>query len=189
MVTVDPWQLADRLLPPATEGGLRRRVHRLRPAAAPRVTHRLVDRTAAAVSEEIRLDRSGCPVVTYRRPLGDGCVESTHDHCAAGPDPSAGVAWRGFRSWLWRPPVTTGTAGLTLAGPWSPAGSAPWGVVLSGRPGLLRGARPARRRGDGGRRMSAAGGPDPTRTGRRAAGVSPAYTQMSVFHRGEDHAP
>ena len=74
---------------------------------------------------------------------------SVHDFTAAQPDPSAGVAWRGFRSWFRRPPVSTEVPGLFFAGPHTAAGNGLSPTVLAGAPSrVVRGARalPADRR-------------------------------------------
>ncbi|SDS07935.1 Phytoene dehydrogenase-related protein [Friedmanniella luteola] len=137
VVTTDPWQLVDALLPPDAAPALRRRTHRLHPAAAPAVEHGRLDRPARAVTETVELDVDGTPVVSWARPVGDGTVDgatvvSRHDFGRAGPNPSAGAAWRGWRSWLQRPPVTPGLPGLHLASAASAGGNGPSQVVLSG---------------------------------------------------------
>ena len=132
VVTTDPWHLVDDLLPPGTAPGLRRRIHRLRPAAAPPVEHAALDRPARTVIETVELAADGTPVVSWARPVGDGTVVSRHDYSRATPTPSAGAAWRGWRSWLNRPPVTPEVPGLHLAGPASPGGDGASQVILSG---------------------------------------------------------
>jgi UDP-galactopyranose mutase len=132
--TVDPWQLVGDLLPGSAGGRLRRGVRRSRPALAPAVGHRVdpVPPPRQGVTETVRLDPDGCPVVEYRRPAPGGTLVSTHDFTRATPRAGAGIAWRGFGSWLRRPAVTTEVPGLYLAGPFSPGGAAPWAVLLSG---------------------------------------------------------
>ncbi|GAA1853047.1 hypothetical protein GCM10009714_38010 [Microlunatus capsulatus] len=132
VVTTDPWQLVDALLPRDADPALRRRTHRLRPAAAPAVEHTALDRPALAVTETVELAADGTPVVSWARPVGERTVVSRHDHGRSRPDPGAGAAWRGWRSWLLRPPVTPGPAGLHLASAASAGGDGPSQVVLSG---------------------------------------------------------
>lgn len=133
---VDPWQhlalnrrglrLADRF-----------RLDRAAPALAPALTHRLLDRddsptAAGGVSEVVQHEPAG-PVVRYRRRVAEGVVlESEHDHTRGRPDPSVGLAWRGWRSVWSRPPITTGVGGLWTAGPHSRGGNHLSQVLLSG---------------------------------------------------------
>ena len=132
IVTADPWHVVDHLLPRRAGTGLRRRTHRLRPAAAPTVSHTRTDTVVSEVSETVELTAEGVPVVEYRRPVPGGSTVSRHDHGRPVATPAAGVAWRGFRGWLDQPPVSTAVAGLFTAGPASPAGNGPSQVVLSG---------------------------------------------------------
>lgn len=132
VVTTDPWHLVDELLPRDADPGLRRRTHRLRPAAAPEVTHAGLDRPVRGVTETVELAADGTPVLSWARPVADGTVVSRHDHGRSRPRPSAGAAWRGWRSWLLRPPVSAGPAGLHLASAASAGGDGPSQVVLSG---------------------------------------------------------
>jgi phytoene dehydrogenase-like protein len=129
--TGDPWQLAGLLPRPALRG-TRRDLRRLEPALSPRVTHRLVDEVGPQVSENVRLSAAGVPVVAYRRLVAGGSLVSVHDFTAAQPDPSAGVAWHGFRSWFRRPPVSTEVPGLFFAGPHTAAGSGLSPTLLAG---------------------------------------------------------
>jgi phytoene dehydrogenase-like protein len=132
VVTTDPWQLVEELLPRDLDPGLRRRTARLRPAAAPAVQHSCLDRPALAVTETVDLAADGTPVVSWARPVGECTVVSRHDFADTTPRPSAGAAWRGWRSWLSRPPVTPGPPGLHLASAASAGGDGPSQVVLSG---------------------------------------------------------
>lgn len=132
VVTTDPWHLVQDLLPRDVDPALRRRVSRLRPAAAPTVEHSCLDRPALAVTETVDLASDGTPVVSWARPVGERTVLSRHDFGRTAACPSAGAAWRGWRSWLSRPPVTPGTPGLHLASAASPGGDGPSQVVLSG---------------------------------------------------------
>ena len=132
LVTCDPWDLTEHLLPPGADRVLRRNVRRLQPAAAPTVSHSLVEETCPAVTETVELSADGVPVVTYRRPVPGGTLLSRHDHHLTAPRPGFGVAWQGFRGWLRRPAVVTGVAGLYTASPSSAAGNGPSQTVLSG---------------------------------------------------------
>jgi UDP-galactopyranose mutase len=132
LVTTDPWHLVDDLLPARAAAGLRRRTRRLRPAAAPAVEHQWLDRPARTVTETVELAADGTPVISWARPVGDGTVVSWHDYGRTAPTPSAGAAWRGWRSWLDRPPVTPDLPGLHTAGPASAGGDGPSQVILSG---------------------------------------------------------
>ncbi|MET0692762.1 MAG: hypothetical protein ABWY56_02470, partial [Propionibacteriaceae bacterium] len=84
------------------------------------------------ISELVELSDAGVPTITYSRPLENGTLHTVHDYARASPDFGAGLAWNSFRSWLDRPPITTGVHGFFSAGPFSPGGSAPSAVVLSG---------------------------------------------------------
>ena len=134
VATCDPFQLYDQLLPGDVGRGERRRLHRLRPARAPQVS--LQWRSAATGEQEptetIHHRDDGGPRIDYTRPIGDAVLQISHDYGAAEPDPRAGLAWRGFRSWLNRPPVTSGVPGLFTAGPFSRGGNGPSQQVLSG---------------------------------------------------------
>jgi hypothetical protein len=81
--------------------------------------------------ENVALNEAGVPTVSYRRQIAGGGVHSVHNFNQTHPQPSYGVAWNGFSSWLHRPLVTTEIPGLYTAGPFSPAGPAPSHVVLS----------------------------------------------------------
>jgi phytoene dehydrogenase-like protein len=131
VATSDPWQLFAAILPPAAGKHHRRSLSRLRPALAPNVSHEVIDRWTTNVTERITLTQDGVPMVEYLRPADDHAVRSVHDYRAATPRPAYGVAWQGFGSWLRRPPVTSETAGLFLAGPFSPAGPGPSQVVCA----------------------------------------------------------
>jgi UDP-galactopyranose mutase len=131
VVSADPWHtFADLLVDRAgraTLGGLRR----LRPALAPAIHHSLIDEPSTGVSETLSLTTEGVPTVTYRRPVGQQTVISVHDFRSGSARPAYGAAWDGRRSWLDRPPISTGP-GLFLAGPWSAAGSGISAEILSG---------------------------------------------------------
>jgi phytoene dehydrogenase-like protein len=131
VATMDPWQLFGPMLPPAAGRRDRRKLRRLRPALAPRISHQVLDRPAPGVTETIMLTPDGIPTVEYVRPAHDYAVRTVHDFQAATPRPAYGVAWQGFGSWLRRPSVTSEIAGLFLAGPFSPAGPGPSQVVCS----------------------------------------------------------
>jgi phytoene dehydrogenase-like protein len=132
VATTDPWQLFNALVPPHAGRRARRNLRRLRPASAPRVGHEVLDRPAAVgVAETITFTPDGVPTVEYLRPAGEHAVRTVHDYLVSTPRPASGVAWQGFGSWLRRPPVTSGIAGLFLAGPFSPAGPGPSQVICS----------------------------------------------------------
>ena len=106
------------LLPGSALRQMRRNLRRLEPALAPRVCHRLTDQRDRGG----RRDGTARPTTAsrpsrYRRPVADGTLESVHDFTAAQPDRSAGVRWRGFRSWFRRPPVSTERARAVLRRP------------------------------------------------------------------------
>ena len=128
---VDPWSAADLL-------GHRDRqrafgaVGRLRPGAAPQISHRRHEREVDEVTETVHLGADGTPTAHYLRPAGERARESVHDWRHSRPRPAAGAAWDGFGSWFRRAPVTTRVRGLLVAGPASPAGPSPSAVVLSG---------------------------------------------------------
>ena len=126
----DPWQLA-HLVPWQVLRRTRGNLRRLSPALAPSVEHRIVDGFLAEVTETITFGLDGVPTVVYRRPAPAGVLESTHDFAAARPEPAAGAAWHGFRSWFRRPPIRTELPGLSLAGPWTAAGAGLSPTVLA----------------------------------------------------------
>jgi phytoene dehydrogenase-like protein len=129
--TGDPWQLFAAILPPGVGRHHRRNLRRLRAALAPHVSHEVLDLRATSVTETITLTQDGVPTVAYLRPADDQAVRTVYDHQAATALPGHGIAWHGFGSWLRRPPVTSDTAGLFLAGPFSPAGLGPSHVLCS----------------------------------------------------------
>jgi flavin-dependent amine oxidoreductase len=129
--TADPWQTVDSLLRDEVARVMRRRVRRLKPAAAPMISHALGNEEVAGVTETVSYTAQGVPMITYRRPAREQSITSVHDFRSIKPSSSAGVGWQGFRTFLRRPPITTEVAGLFLAGPSSPAGAAPSAVVLS----------------------------------------------------------
>ena len=129
--TGDPWQLTE-LLPGSALRQMRRNLRRLEPSLAPRVSHRLTDHATEGVHETVQLTDHGVPTVRYRRPVRDGTMESVHDFTVAQPDRSAGIRWRGFRSWFRRPPVSTDVPGLYFAGPHTAGGNGLSATVLAG---------------------------------------------------------
>jgi hypothetical protein len=131
VLTGDPWTAVDDRLPAELARRTRRRLAHLRPADAPTVSRRLVEPVAAPV-ETVVLDTDGIPTITYTRSVGDHGIASVHDYTTRRPDPAYGAAWTGFGSWFRRPPVTTESPGVILAGPASPAGPSPSAQVLSG---------------------------------------------------------
>jgi phytoene dehydrogenase-like protein len=131
VVTCDPWQTFNQLLPAATARQTRRRLRTLSPAAAPTITHLEVVTPAELVKETVSLTAAGIPTVSYRRRQGDAGVQTDHDFTKTLPRPSYGLAWNGFTSWLRRPLVTTGIDGLYTASPSSAAGPGASQVVLS----------------------------------------------------------
>jgi phytoene dehydrogenase-like protein len=131
IVTCDPWQTFNQLLPTATARQTRRRLHTLSPAAAPTITHQEVETPGELVKETVSLTAAGIPTVSYLRRQGDAGVQADHDFTKTLPRPSYGLAWNGFTSWLRRPLVTTRIDGLYTASPSSPAGPGASQVVLS----------------------------------------------------------
>ena len=131
IASCDPWQTFNTLLPTTAARPTRRGLRQLGPAAAPTITHQETPAPAAPVMENVALNEAGVPTVSYRRQIAGGGVHSVHDFNQTHPQPSYGVAWNGFSSWLHRPLVTTEIPGLYTAGPFSPAGPAPSHVVLS----------------------------------------------------------
>jgi phytoene dehydrogenase-like protein len=134
VATVDPWQLYDTLLPADAAGSELRGVRRLRPAAAPGVSHSFSGNAADDVTETVLhpdpADPYGGLQVTYHRPADGATLISRHDF--GSPHPSSDAAWDGFRSWLRRPPTRSRVAGLFVAGPFSRGGGQPSQTVLSG---------------------------------------------------------
>ncbi len=131
VATCDPWQTFNELLPATTARKTRRQLDHLRPAAAPTITHCEAPAPNGLVHETVTLTEAGVPALSYlHRSSGKG-VRTAHDFTRTLPRPSFGVAWRGFSSWLRRPPVTTEVRGLYAAGPWSPGGPNESQVVLS----------------------------------------------------------
>ena len=74
-----------------------------------------------------RVSDRGVPTTTYERPAGQRSIRTVHDFARLTPRSSYGIAWRGFRTFVRRPAVTSEVEGLFLAGPFSPAGAAPSG--------------------------------------------------------------
>jgi UDP-galactopyranose mutase len=131
IATCDPWLTFNDLLPATTARRMRRQLHHLTPAAAPTITHGDAPEPTAAVHETVALTDTGVPTVSYLHQSSRKWIQTVHDFNKTFPSPSFGVVWRGFRSWLNRPPVTTGIPGLYVAGPWSPGGPSGSQVVLS----------------------------------------------------------
>ena len=131
VATCDPWLTFNGLLPTTTAQQIRRQLRRLTPAAAPTITHGEAPAPNTLVDETVTLTEAGVPALNYlHRSSGKG-VRTVHDFTQVLPRPSFGVAWRGFSSWLHRPPVTTEIPGLYVAGPWSRGGPSGSQVVLS----------------------------------------------------------
>jgi len=131
VVTCDPWQTFNQLLPAATARQPRRRLRTLSPAAAPTITHQEVETPTELVTETVNLTTAGIPTVSYLRRQGSAGVQTDHDFTKTLPRPSYGLAWNGFTSWLRRPHVTTEIGGLYTASPSSPAGPGASQVVLA----------------------------------------------------------
>jgi phytoene dehydrogenase-like protein len=132
VATCDPWQIFDNLLPPNAAPRTRRQLRRLRPAAAPAITHHHAAKPPAAqVIETITVSHAGVPTVNYLRPTADGGVCTVQDFNQTTSCASYGIAWHGFGSWLRQPSVTTQVPGVYAAGPFSPAGPNASQVVLS----------------------------------------------------------
>lgn len=131
VVTCDPWQAFNELLPDTATRHIRRRLRNLSPAAAPTITHQEAEPPTELVRETVRLSDAGIPRVSYLRQQAGAGVRTVHDFAEVLPRPSYGVAWNGFPSWLSRPQVTTEIPGLYAASPSSPAGPSPSHVVLS----------------------------------------------------------
>lgn len=134
--TLHPWHHLD-LAPRALRTTDRLRLRRARPALAPALGHTLLDTDDAGpaascgVSEVVHHTPAG-PVVSYRRTVADGVVQTVHDHTHPRPDAGFGLAWRGRASWWAMPPVSTGVDGLWTAGPHSRGGNHVSQVLLSG---------------------------------------------------------
>lgn len=135
--TVDPWQALGVLVPAEQARRTRQDVFRLRPAAAPLISHWSAPVEPSGEGERIVLTSDGVPTISYTRAVAARAsvavsLTSSHDFTRTRPRAGYGVAWNGFGSWLHRPPITTELAGLFLAGPFSAAGPGPSHVVLSG---------------------------------------------------------
>lgn len=137
IATCDAPQLYRDLLPATAARSERRRAERLQPALAPAVSLSIHDRTdpagrSAELSETVRHRPGAAPRISYTRPIGDRTLLLSYDFAAGRPDPTAGPAWRGFGSWLDRPPTSSRLPGLFIAGPSARTGSAPSQQILSG---------------------------------------------------------
>lgn len=138
VLAVDPWTAAD-LLPTRAARSLRRSLRGAAPARLPTVTHTLLDAELDGddgdhhdVTEHVRLDADGVPVVETTRRLSGVVVRTVHDHRATTGRPGSGLVTVGFRGWRRRPGTATGVPGVALAGAASPAGSSPSAVVQTG---------------------------------------------------------
>jgi UDP-galactopyranose mutase len=131
VISCDPWQAFNELLPVTAARHLHRRLHGASPAAAPTITHQHTEPPTEPVTETVSLTSAGIPTVTYLRQRADAGLRTVHDFTKTQPRPSYGMAWSGFSSWLRRPPVTTEIPGLYAASPSSPAGSSAPQVLLS----------------------------------------------------------
>lgn len=128
----DARQLYDRLLPRSVARRERRRLRRLPPAVATEVRLDWAeDRPGDGPTETVHHRTTAGPLLEWTRPAGSRTLRIRHDYGTGRTDPS-GVGWRGFGSWLDRPPVTSRTAGLFLAGRYSRGGAEPSQQVLSG---------------------------------------------------------
>jgi phytoene dehydrogenase-like protein len=132
VTSCDAPQLYHRLLPAGTAGRERRRVDRLPAALAPTVDIAWIDASAGDLTETVHHRSDAGPTVTYTRPVGDRTLQTTYDYAATRPDPAAGLGWRGFNSWLDRPPTASSVSGLFICGPSSRSGSGPSQQILSG---------------------------------------------------------
>lgn len=131
--TVDPPETYQRLLADVPLRPQRATLARMRPALTPKLTASVVPGPVRPEVEEIiehRVDAG--PLIIVRRPAGEVMIEIRYDYAEARPDWRAGVAWRGFDSWLVRPPVRGPLDRLYLAGPWSAAGPGLSQTLLSG---------------------------------------------------------
>jgi phytoene dehydrogenase-like protein len=131
----DARQLYQDLLPPSAARHERRRLRRLPGAIRPEVTLSWAepgsDGGAAAPTETIHHRDGAGPRIEWTRPAGGRVLRISHDYGPGRTDP-AGVGWRGFGSWLDRPPVSSEQPGLFVAGPHSRGGAEPSQQVLSG---------------------------------------------------------
>lgn len=125
---VDPWHCYDEWLPSGTARSERRGLRRSRPARSPVVHRSESDGPPQLPIEVVHHDGTHLREVSYD--CGDRTVH--HDWARATEDPAAGIAWRGRRSWLWRPPVRSAVAGLVHVGPWGRGGSGTAATLLSG---------------------------------------------------------
>ncbi len=130
---IDPPLVYEKLLGDQPLRPQRATLRRLRPALAPSVTARAVDRPRSTEVQEVIEHRPGTgPLITVRRPAVDTMIEIRYDYAATEPDWRRGLAWQGFDSWLVRPPIRGPVPGLYLAGPFSAAGPGLSQTLLSG---------------------------------------------------------
>ena len=131
VATCNPWQTFNVLLPVIRGRRSRRRLHDLNPGAGPTIAHHSAPRPTSLVTETVTFGETGVPAITYLRQGSESGIRTDHDYNRSRPQPSYGVAWNGFASWLRRPAVTTEVSGVYTAGPFSPAGPDASHVVLS----------------------------------------------------------
>lgn len=144
--TINPWRYSELVHAPAA-------ARNLSPAAAPAVSHQLIERPAGSDTVTEIVEHAGLgsdsppPVVRWSREIDEGqALESRHDFTRSAPDPSFGPAWRPtphllagrrrFKQWLAQP-TGSGLTGVqspqpVLAGPWLRGGPHPDQCVLSG---------------------------------------------------------
>ncbi|WP_195909126.1 NAD(P)/FAD-dependent oxidoreductase [Microlunatus sp. Gsoil 973] len=133
VATCDAHQLYQRLLPGSVAAAERRRVGRLQPALAPATGLAWADlHTDAGPTETVRHNRAAAPTISYTRRVAGRTLELTCDYRSGRPDPAAGLAWRGFGSWLDRPPTASSVHGLFTAGPFGRGGPGTSQQILSG---------------------------------------------------------
>jgi phytoene dehydrogenase-like protein len=131
VATCNPWQTFNVLLPVIRGRRSRRRLHDLNPGTGPTIAHHSAPRPTSLVTETVTFGETGVPAITYLRQGSESGIRTDHDYNRSRPQPSYGVAWNGFASWLRRPAVTTEVSGVYTAGPFSPAGPDASHVVLS----------------------------------------------------------
>lgn len=124
----DPWRCYADWLPTGVAGSERRGLRRSRPAHAPVVTQVEAEGPPQLPIEVVEHD--GLRLRTVSHDCGDRRV--LQDWTRAAETPAAGIAWRGRRSWLWRPPVRSRVSGLFHAGPWGRGGGTTAASLLSG---------------------------------------------------------
>lgn len=135
----NPWHCYGDLLDQRWATGERQALHRVRPALVPTVTCTVLGSSAAPISHptptpiETVIHSDTLDMVGFELPHPGGqTLQISHDYTRARPDPSAGIAWRGPRSWLYRPPIRSSVDRLFLAGPHSRGGAGIPQTILSG---------------------------------------------------------